>query len=123
MYEIPRGQFEILVRKLIEELPVVVRDKMKNIDVVLEDWPSPEQLIGTGIDQREQLLGLYEGIPVPERYGYDMVLPDKISLFQKPLQGICSSLDELTSEVQQTIIHEVAHHFGLSDRQIEREEF
>ena len=120
MYKIPREQFEMLVRKLIEELPVIVRDRMKNIDVVLEDWPSPIQLAGTGIDHMDQLLGLYEGIPVSERYGYDMVLPDKISLFREPLQGICNSLDELTSEVRQTIIHEVAHHFGLSDEQIER---
>lgn len=85
------------------------------MDLVVEDWPTKDQLIGSGLDEDELLLGLYEGIPLTERYGYDMVLPDKITLFQKAIESICSTDEEIMREIRDTITHEVAHHFGYDD--------
>ena len=83
--------------------------------MVVEDWPTKDQLIGSGLDEDELLLGLYEGIPLTERYGYDMVLPDKITLFQRAIESICSTDEEVLREIRDTITHEVAHHFGYDD--------
>ena len=85
------------------------------MDLVVEDWPTKDQLIGSGLDEDELLLGLYEGIPLTERYGYDMVLPDKITLFQKAIESICSTDKDVLREIRDTITHEVAHHFGYDD--------
>ena len=82
---------------------------------MVEDWPTKDQLIGSGLDEDELLLGLYEGIPLTERYGYDMVLPDKITLFQRAIESICSTDEEVLREIRDTITHEVAHHFGYDD--------
>ena len=85
----------------------------------MEDWPTKDQLIGSGLGEDELLLGLYEGIPLTERYGYDMVLPDKITLFQKSIESICSTDEEVMREIRDTITHEVAHHFGYDDPSLE----
>jgi predicted Zn-dependent protease with MMP-like domain len=85
----------------------------------VEDWPTKDQLIGSGLDEDELLLGLYEGIPLTERYGYDMVLPDKITLFQKSIESICSTDEEVMREIRDTITHEVAHHFGIDDHTLD----
>ena len=61
------------------------------------------------------LLGLYEGLPLTDRYNYDMVLPDKITLFQQPIESICDTDEDVIREVQDTVVHEVAHHFGIDD--------
>ena len=86
---------------------------------MVEDWATKDQLIGSGLEEDELLLGLYEGIPLTERYGYDMVLPDKITLFQKAIEAICSTDEEVLREIRDTITHEVAHHFGYDDPSLE----
>ena len=93
---------------------------MDNVDVVLEDLPTRDQLVGSGLEEGECLLGLYEGIPLPDRYGYDMVLPDKITLFQRSIESICSTDQEVLTEIQDTVVHEVAHHFGIGDEELGR---
>tara|TARA_B100001123_G_scaffold79248_1_gene89904 strand:+ start:2351 stop:2605 length:255 start_codon:yes stop_codon:yes gene_type:complete len=79
-----------------------------------------DQIVGTGIENEMELLGLYEGIPLTERYGYDMVLPDKITLFQKPIESICDNQEQITEEISKTLIHEIAHHFGLDDNHLDQ---
>ena len=86
----------------------------------MEDWPTKDQLIGSGLEEDELLLGLYEGIPLTERYGYDMVLPDKITLFQKAIESICTTDEDVLREIRDTITHEVAHHFGYDDPSLDR---
>ena len=108
-------RFEHLVRRAMGELPPAFLERMENVDVVVELWASREQLIGSGLDEREMLLGLYEGIPLPDRYDYNLVLPDKITLFQRAIESICKTDEEVVAEVRATIIHEVAHHFGIDD--------
>ena len=112
--------FERLVRQALEELPDEIRLRMDNVDVVVESVATRNQLVGSGLDESEFLLGLYEGIPLPDRYGYDLVLPDKITLFQRSIESICSSDQEVLAEIRETVVHEVAHHFGIGDDELGR---
>ncbi len=115
MISISREQFESLVRQALSHLPDDVRNHLDNVDVVVDGSASTSQLVGTGIANEMELLGLYEGIPLTERYGYDLVLPDKITLFQKPIETICQTQEQITEEIKATIVHEIAHHFGIDD--------
>ena len=108
-------RFERLVIQAVQELPPAFLERMDNLDIVVEDWASPAQLIGSGIEDKEFLLGLYEGIPLPDRYDYNLVLPDKITLFKKAIESICDTDEEIVSEVRTTVVHEIAHHFGIDD--------
>lgn len=104
-----------LALKVLESLPRKIRDRLDNVDLVLEDWPSEHQLAVAGLDIPEELLGLYEGVPLTDRENYGMVLPDKISLFQGPIEISCANDDEVERELRITLVHEVAHHFGIDD--------
>jgi predicted Zn-dependent protease with MMP-like domain len=111
-----RQKFEELVIKAIEQLPLEFQDKLENVDVVVEDWPSKAQLRRMRLRDRGQLLGLYEGIPQTQRGdGYNFVLPDKITIFQKPIEAICHSESEIEAEIGSVVCHEIAHHFGTDE--------
>ena len=112
------SNFELLVREALSSIPAVIQDRLNNVDVVVEDWPTKAQLVGSKIDEDTYLLGLYEGIPLTGRYGYDMVLPDKITLFQTAIEAVCSNQEETVKEIRDTIVHEIAHHFGIEDDRI-----
>ncbi len=92
---------------------------LHNVDVVVDQQPSHDQLGGHTVEEDDHLLGLYEGIPLTEREDYGMVLPDKITLFQEPIEAFCSSDDEVIEEVRKTVVHEVAHHFGIDDHTLD----
>jgi len=117
---ISREQFQNLVLQALSDLPEYVRHSLQNVDVVVDDVASMNQIVGTGIENAMDLLGLYEGIPLTERYGYDMVLPDKVTLFQKPIESICDTQEQMAEEISKTLIHEIAHHFGLDDDHLNR---
>ena len=110
-----RARFEGLVAEALDGIPDEIGGRLDNVDVVVDDWPSQGQLLGSGIDEGEYLLGLYEGLPLTERDDYNMVLPDKITLFQGAIQAICSNDEEIVREIRDTLIHEVGHHFGIDD--------
>ena len=114
-----RAEFERLVRDALAQIPGEIRARLENVDLVVEDQPTKDQLLGSGIEEGNYLLGLYEGIPLTDRYGYNMVLPDKITLFQNAIESICSNEDEIINEVRETVAHEVAHHFGIDDEALE----
>ena len=115
-----RERFEELVAAAVERLPEELADCLENVDIVVEDWPTPAQLAGAGLEEDEMLLGLYEGVPLTQRSSfYGMVLPDKISIFQKPLEEGCRNDDEIITEVQRVVVHEIAHHFGIGDARLE----
>ena len=120
MASISREQFQNLVLQALSDLPEDVRHSIQNVDVVVDDVASMHQIAGTGIENAMDLLGLYEGIPLTERYGYDMVLPDKVTLFQKPIESICDTQEQMAEEISKTLIHEIAHHFGLDDDHLDR---
>lgn len=112
-----REHFEQLVSEAVAGLPQQFRDMLENVDVVVEDFPSRLQshkTSGKGV-----LLGLYEGVPMTVRgTGYNMVAPDKITVFQDALESICTSDSEIEREVRNVVLHEIAHHFGLDDRRL-----
>ena len=118
MFNIPRADFESLVQRAITRLPASVQENLNNVDVVIDDIPTDNQLLGTNLTDKLDLLGLYEGVPITARNAYDMILPDKITVFQASIEHICHSHDELVSEIDKTILHEIAHHFGIPESEL-----
>ena len=114
-----RAQFERLVREALTGIPDEIEARLENVDVVVEDRATDDQLVGAGLPEDQHLLGLYEGIPLPDRYNYDMVLPDKITLFQRTIEEFCTTEEEIVEEVRMTVVHEIAHHFGIDDDHLE----
>ena len=112
-------EFEDLVLEALENLPEEVIARMDNIDVVVKDWPTREQMEATDTENRYSLLGLYEGVPLTERGYYNMVLPDRVNIFQRPIEAISSDKDSLVKEIRDTVLHEIAHHFGIDDDRLE----
>lgn len=112
-----RESFEDLVVRAVERLPAEFRSKLENVDVIVESWPSQRQLKKLGIRYQDQLLGLYEGVPQIRRSArYGMVLPDRISIFQKPIEALCHSDEETERKITEVVRHEIAHHFGTDER-------
>ena len=120
-----RRKFEALVVRAIDNLPAEFQRKLENVDIVVEEWPTRGQLGRAKHIHPTQLLGLYQGVPQTKRgRGYGLVLPDKISIFQKPIEAQCRFGDEIEAKVGEVVRHEIAHHFGLDDetlRKIESE--
>jgi predicted Zn-dependent protease with MMP-like domain len=111
-----RERFRELVAEAIDSLPEELREKLTNFDVVVADFPSPGQLARVGLGQRYALLGLYQGVPLTKRgRQYGMVAPDKITLFQKPIEARCRYEADITAEIGRVVRHEIAHHFGIGD--------
>ena len=91
-----------------------------NSAIVVEDEPSERQLTEAGIDPPDTLLGLYEGIPLTERgWAHGNATPDKITLFQGPIEDVSEDEDDLVVAIGETLIHEIGHYFGLSEEEIE----
>jgi predicted Zn-dependent protease with MMP-like domain len=114
-----REKFELLVLRAVESLPEEFRTRLENIDVVVEDWPTGSQMAQVGLGRGQTLLGLYQGVPRTRRSAhYGMVPPDKITIFQKPIEAKCRDDARITAEIQRVVRHEIAHHFGIGDRRL-----
>lgn len=114
-----RERFEELVEQAVEGLPEEFQERLENLAIMVEDWPTSEQLREAGIGRRQDLLGLYEGVPFPHRgSGYNMVLPDRITIFQRPIELHYSSDESTIKKIQDTVRHEIAHYFGISDERL-----
>ena len=115
--------FEKLIEEALEELPEVFRQKMENIDIVVEDEPTPEQKKAGGVKGKALLMGLYQGVPLSKRtHFYGNVLPDKITIFKNNIERICRTEDDIKETVRHTVIHEFAHYFGISDKNMRESE-
>jgi predicted Zn-dependent protease with MMP-like domain len=115
-----RAHFRALVDEALETIPARFRDAMQNIAIVVEDEPTLEQLEEVGIEPPDTLLGLYQGIPLTERqWAQGNTLPDKITLFQGPIEDASDDEDDLVVAIGETLIHEIGHYFGLSEEEIE----
>lgn len=117
-----RAKFEQLVSMAVSVLPSEFAAKLENIDVVVQDWPTTDQLRRVGLRYGQSLLGLYEGVPLTKRgQHYGLVPPDKITIFRKPIEAKCGQLDpDIAAEIARVIKHEIAHHFGISDARLEQ---
>lgn len=115
-----RERFHQLVQAALEDIPREFRDALQNIAIVIEDDPSPEQLADVGIEPPDTLYGLYEGTPLPERAWADgNRLPDKVTLFQRPIEEDSLDEDDVVVGIGETLIHEIGHYFGLSEDEIQ----
>ncbi len=120
MEGISPAAFMELIADALEGLPQAVHDALDNVEVLTQEWPNSEQLDYAEDADRYGLLGLYEGVPLIDRVNYTMVLPDKVTIFQRPLEAICATQRELEHEVKVTVVHELAHHLGWDDEAIHR---
>jgi predicted Zn-dependent protease with MMP-like domain len=124
--KLTREEFEEAVVAALKRLPKFIKEKMENVDVVVEPKASREVLNEMDLSSPFELLGLYQGVPLDRRgFYYGNVLPDKITLFQIPIESVCQTKEEVNEKVRDVIIHEVGHYFGLDDkrlRELEREE-
>ena len=111
--------FEALVAEALDDLPPDIQARLENVEVIVEQRPSPVQLQRLGLGPGRSLFGLYEGIPHTRRTsGYNMVLPDKITIFRQPIEAHCQSDEQVKQVVRRTVLHELAHHFGISDERL-----
>ncbi|OGM21538.1 hypothetical protein A2714_00265 [Candidatus Woesebacteria bacterium RIFCSPHIGHO2_01_FULL_38_9] len=113
--------FQKLIKESVLTIPEEFRKKLENVTIVYEDWPKSHQLGKLSVgNQRSLILGLYEGVPQTRRghYGVGGTLPDKITLFKIPILMVAGNSQNVKKVIQDTVIHEVAHHFGISDETI-----
>jgi predicted Zn-dependent protease with MMP-like domain len=119
MFELELQEFQEVITEAIESLPDEFKSKLDNVDVVIEDYP-PRDVTGR-LPRGGLLLGLYQGIPQKRRTSrYGLVLPDKISIYKKNIEAISSSREEIYQRIRKTLLHEIGHHFSLSDRDLRR---
>ena len=113
-------EFETIVKGVLEELPKEFKDKLQNIDIVIEEELDLEAAKRLGLGAKGRLLGLYQGVPLKDRtHYYGMVMPDKITLYKQNIERSCEANgSDIREEIKHVIQHEIAHHFGISDKRL-----
>jgi predicted Zn-dependent protease with MMP-like domain len=109
-----RTRFEDIAEEAFNHLPALFKKKIENVEIVVEDVP-----LSSG--QHSLLLGLYHGVPLTKRgtwYGMSPVLPDRISLYQKNIESVCSTDEEIRGKIYEVLCHEIGHYFGMDESQI-----
>jgi predicted Zn-dependent protease with MMP-like domain len=107
--DLDRAAFEALVEQALDEIPDEIAGLVHNVVVLVEDEPPPDD---------PDLLGVYDGVSLTERAGDHTGLPDRITIFRNPLLEMCEDEAELVDEVRITVVHEIAHHFGIDDTRL-----
>jgi predicted Zn-dependent protease with MMP-like domain len=119
MDDITEEEFAALVDEALGELPQEIRQHLNNVAVMVADWPGPGELQRAGVRHPRELFGLYEGIPLTKRGAhYNLVAPDRITLYRGPLLSAFHTLAALRQQIRRTVVHEVAHHFGIGEARI-----
>lgn len=120
MIRISHREFVRLVRRAYTQIPPAIRQALRNVDVVVEEWPDAEDL--AGLAGEGTLLGLYTGVPLAEREGgpEGPGLPDIIVIYRQPILRICSSRSEAEEEIRKTLLHEVGHYMGMTEEDLHR---
>jgi len=110
------AEFEQLVVEALDALPDFFKQKLQNIEIVVSDWPTVAEKRDMNMRPGDLLLGLYQGVPQTQRTSnYALVPPDKITIFRLSIEMICRTPEQVRAQVQRTVKHELAHHFGISD--------
>jgi predicted Zn-dependent protease with MMP-like domain len=112
------ADFEALVREAVEGIPEFFLEIMSNVDFLVRKQPLKRQVKEAALDDGDLLLGLYEGFPITEAFDGNMAPPDIITIFQGPIEEVCSTNDEIREQIKKTVVHEVAHFFGISDAEL-----
>jgi predicted Zn-dependent protease with MMP-like domain len=114
-------RFEQLMGQAVDDLPEWIAEHMQNVYITFAAWPTNHQMRAARVGRGGMLLGLYEGVPLSRRgRGYHLAPPDRITLFQRPLEIVARDEADLVDRIQRTIIHEIAHHFGFSEDELGR---
>jgi predicted Zn-dependent protease with MMP-like domain len=114
-----RAAFEALVSEAVDSLPDEVWAWLDNVAIVVADWPTPEQLAQAELKHGGLLLGLYVGVPKTHRgVTYGEIIPDKIVIFQIPIELVAHTPDQIRSQVRATVLHETGHHLGLDEDEL-----
>jgi predicted Zn-dependent protease with MMP-like domain len=101
-------------------LPPGLLERVHNVDIVIETRPTARDRKTAGIGPHQTLLGLYHGVPLTKRGAYyNLVLPDKISIYQEPIEAVCNSEEEMRDQIRKTVLHELAHYFGIDDERLD----
>ncbi len=116
---IARTEFLKLVHHALAQLPPRFQEALDSVDIVVEDWPTPQDKEGSDDENTDHLLGLYVGIPLVERDGGEPLIPDKIVLFRRSIEIASSSREEIAREIRVTLLHEVGHYLGLGEEELE----
>jgi predicted Zn-dependent protease with MMP-like domain len=119
---VEREAFSQLVADALDSMPAEFLERMWNVEVLIEEWPSRENLEEVGLDPNDpaSLLGLYHGIPLTHRHTYYASLPDTITIYQQPIERHCGeNEDRIREQVRHTVIHEIAHYYGISDARLD----
>lgn len=112
-------RFEELVARALDELPEPFAAALHNVEIIVEDRPSPDDLRSTRVRPRCTLLGLYRGVPLSRRgRGYHLVTPDVIVIFREPIERLARDEADLEERVRRVVRHEIAHYFGISDERL-----
>jgi predicted Zn-dependent protease with MMP-like domain len=120
MFRVSPRRFEQLVAEALEEIPEPFASHLDNVHIVVEEEPSLEDLSRADVESGNTLYGLYQGVPQTARgAGYTFTLPDKITIYRGPILRACADEDEVYDQVAETVVHEIAHHFGISDERLE----
>jgi predicted Zn-dependent protease with MMP-like domain len=114
MSDLKRARFARLVRHALDELPREFAERMRNVEIVVADEPDDERRPKDG----SELLGLYEGVPLTGRGAMEPYLPDRITIFRGPIERMSASPRRQAEIVRDTVVHEIAHHFGISDERL-----
>jgi predicted Zn-dependent protease with MMP-like domain len=108
-------EFETLVARALDDLPEEFAELLANVAVVIEEEPGADDLEALGMEPDEELLGLYQGVPQPERSSFYSALPDRVVLYRGPILRCCDNRRQVMREVRETVVHELGHHFGLDE--------
>ncbi|MFH1183082.1 MAG: metallopeptidase family protein [Candidatus Moraniibacteriota bacterium] len=135
MISLSQEKFEQIVDDAVAEVPKKFLDKLSNVAIVVQDYPSTDQLSRLGIKTRPNeapprsgvatprpylLLGLYQGVPQIKRWGGGAIFPDKITIFKRPIEYLSNAEEDIKRIVKNTVKHEIAHHFGMSEEEVRR---
>lgn len=119
-YRPDRARFAQLVQEALASVPEPFRSRLDNVAVVVAEEPDPEQLERLGYPPDTTLLGLYEGTPLGQRgAAYHLAVPDRITIFRRPILALCATPEDVRREVRATVVHELAHYFGIGDEELE----
>jgi predicted Zn-dependent protease with MMP-like domain len=114
-----RSEFEQVVAKAIAGIPREFRDKLENVVVTVQDWPDPQLLEEMGLPSGRAVFGIYQGIPLIKQSPYQTAtFPHRITLFQGPLEQFCRTDNQLMRQIRKTVLHEIGHHFGISEQRL-----
>jgi len=116
-----REEFENYAQQAYDALPEFFKEKIDNVRIIVEDYPTEKEMRSVNIQSKHHLLGLYQGIPTMQRgtwYGMSPILPDTIFLFQKNIEAVCRTLEEIPHKIREVLIHEIAHYFGMNEEEV-----